>query len=71
MDAQRLVSMANDIASYFASEPDRELGVAGIADHLRKFWDPRMRRQIIAHVDAGGDGLAELARAGIERLKSA
>jgi formate dehydrogenase subunit delta len=71
MDAQRLVSMANDIASYFASEPDRELGVAGFADHLQKFWDPRMRRQIIAHLEAGGVGLDELARAGIERLITA
>jgi formate dehydrogenase subunit delta len=71
MDAQRLVSMANDIAGYFASEPDREAGVAGIADHLQKFWDPRMRRQILLHFEAGADGLSELARAGIERLKSA
>jgi formate dehydrogenase subunit delta len=70
MDVQRLVSMANDIASYFASEPDRDLGIAGFANHLRKFWDPRMRRQIIAYSDAGGDGLLELARAGIARLKS-
>ena len=31
--------------------------VAGVADHLQKFWDPRMRSQILAHLDAGGDGL--------------
>ena len=71
MDAQRLVAMANDIASYFASEPDREAGVAGVANHLEKFWDPRMRRQIVAHLDAGGGGFSELARAGVERMKAA
>ncbi|MGB0134501.1 formate dehydrogenase subunit delta [Dokdonella sp.] len=68
MDAHRLVAMANDIANYFESEPDREAGIDGIADHLRKFWDPRMRRQLIAYLEADGDGLGELARAGVQRL---
>lgn len=68
MDAHRLVAMANDIANYFGSEPDREAGIAGFANHLQKFWDPRMRRQLIVHVQAGGEGLSELARAGVERL---
>lgn len=68
MDAQRLVAMANDIANYFASDPDRESGIDGIADHLRKFWDPRMRRQLVAYIEGGGEGLGDLARAGVERL---
>jgi formate dehydrogenase subunit delta len=68
MDAQRLVAMANDISSYFASDPDREAAIAGIADHLKKFWDPRMRSQLIAYQQADGVGLSELARAGVERL---
>lgn len=68
MDVQRLVAMANDIANYFASEPDRDAAIAGIANHLRKFWDPRMRRQLIAHLESGGEGLGDLARAGVERL---
>ena len=71
MDVQRLVAMANDIARYFASEPDREKGVVGVAHHLEKFWDPRMRRQISAHLETGGKGLSELARAGIARLVAA
>lgn len=68
MDVQRLVAMANDIANYFASDPDRESSVAGMADHLKKFWDPRMRSQLIAYLEAEGEGLGELARAGVERL---
>lgn len=68
MDAHRLVAMANDIANYFDSEPDREAGIAGFANHLQKFWDPRMRRQLMDHLHAGGEGLGELARAGVERL---
>ena len=68
MDVQRLVTMANDIARYFASEPDREAGIDGIVDHLRKFWTPRMCEQIVAHLEIGGDRLDELTRAAIERL---
>jgi formate dehydrogenase subunit delta len=68
MNAERLVQMANDIGRYFAAEPDREEAVAGIASHLKRFWEPRMRTAILAHLAAGGEGLDELARAGVERL---
>lgn len=68
MDVERLVTMANDIGNFFASEADRQAGVAGVADHLRKFWDPRMRKQLIAHLQSGGAGLSEIARAGVEQL---
>jgi formate dehydrogenase subunit delta len=60
--------MVNDIANFFASEADQEAGIAGVANHLRRFWDPRMRTQILAHLDAGGSGLSALARAGVEHL---
>ena len=68
MNVERLVQMANDIGRYFAAEPDREEAVAGIASHLKRFWEPRMRTAILAHVAAGGAGLDALARAGVERL---
>jgi formate dehydrogenase subunit delta len=64
----RLVAMANDIANYFGSEPDRAAAIAGVANHLRRFWEPRMRNKIIAHLGAGGAGLSELAREGVSRL---
>ena len=66
---ERLVAMANDIANYFHSEPDRVAGIDGIAGHLRRFWVPGMRSKIIAHLhEQGGEGLNELARAGVEKL---
>lgn len=68
MDVQRLVAMANDIARYFASEPERDAGIQGIADHLRKFWTPRMCEQLAAHVDIDDSGLDPLAVAAIRRL---
>ena len=68
MKTQRLVEMANDIGAFFAAESDREQAVAGVVGHLQKFWDPRMRRAIVAHLGNGGDGLDELARSAIELL---
>ena len=69
MNAERLVAMANDIANFFAAEPDREIAIEGIRDHLRRFWEPRMRQQIVAHMQAHGSGdLSSLAAAAVTRL---
>ena len=69
MSADRLVQMANDIGHFFAAEPQRADAVAGIAGHIQRFWDPRMRRKIIAHLVAGGAGLEDLSREAIATLK--
>ena len=68
MNIERLVDMVNDIANFWASEPDHAAGVAGVASHLKRFWEPRMRKQIIAHLDSGGHGLSDLAREGVQEL---
>jgi formate dehydrogenase subunit delta len=61
MDPQRLIHMANQIGAFFSAEPDRTVALTGIAGHLERFWDPRMRREILAWVDEhGGEGLTEL-----------
>lgn len=67
MPLPRLVYMANQIGKFFVSE-DKETAVAGIADHLQKFWDPRMRSEIIAHLGEGGEGLDPDVRAAVESL---
>jgi formate dehydrogenase subunit delta len=59
--------MANQIAAFFASE-DRKTAVAETADHIHKFWDPRMRAEIIAHLAEEGDTLSETARAAVAKL---
>jgi len=69
MNAERLVAMANDIANFFAAEPEREIAIDGIATHLRKFWAPRMLEQLAAFVQAhGAADLSELAAAALARL---
>jgi len=65
---EQLVKMANDIAAFFRSEPDHATAVAGVAAHIRRYWEPRMRRQIHAHLAAGGAGLDALAREAIAEL---
>lgn len=55
----KLVRMANQIAAFFRSKPHEE-GVAGIAEHINKFWEPRMRRQFFEILDSGGQGLDPL-----------
>lgn len=57
MHLDNLVHMANRIGAFFAAMPDRDEALDGIAQHLRRFWEGRMRHQLLEHVDAGGDGL--------------
>lgn len=60
MHTDSLVKMANQIGSFFDAMPDRGEALEGIAQHLRKFWVPRMRLRFLAHVDSGGAGLHPL-----------
>jgi len=55
-----LVRMANQIADFFKIQ-SADLAVAGTADHIRKFWDPRMRAMMTQHLDHGGAGLNPIA----------
>ena len=59
MSPDKLVYQANQIAWFFRSKPHAE-GVAGVAEHNNKFWEPRMRRQFFELIDAGGKGFEEL-----------
>ena len=52
MDADNLVRMANRIGEFFIAMPDRVEAKNGIVDHLRKFWEPRMREQLFAAIDS-------------------
>ncbi len=55
MDTHNLVRMANQIGQFFESYPDPDQARVSIAEHIGKFWAPRMRRAIVAHVEAQGD----------------
>ncbi|WP_213736801.1 formate dehydrogenase subunit delta [Bradyrhizobium sp. dw_411] len=65
----RLVYMANQIGKFFQSQ-GHDQAVAGVADHIKKFWDPRMLAGIYAHLDSGGADLDPNVREAIALLKA-
>lgn len=67
MDNKRLVYMANQIAHFFDSYAEPE-AVAAVENHLRRFWDPRMRKALSQHVAVGGEGLEPITLAAAKRL---
>ena len=54
MDIDKLIKMANQIGDFFESLPDRSEASDGIASHLKRFWAPRMRTQLLHHIDSEG-----------------
>jgi formate dehydrogenase subunit delta len=72
MDIDNLVHMANRIAEFFEAMPDQAEAREGVAQHLQRYWEPRMRRELVAHVQANqGAGLRPLVLAAVrERLQA-
>lgn len=68
-----LVRLANRIGDFFAAFPDRDEAIDGVAQHIRKFWEPRMRRRLYAYLDGPrqGEGLTELVRAAVLARRAA
>jgi formate dehydrogenase subunit delta len=70
MSLDKLVYMANQIGKFFASQgPDQ--AAAGTADHIKKFWDPRMRAAIFQHLETGGAGLDPVVKVALQQLHAA
>ncbi len=70
MDIDNLIKMANQIGDFFGAWPDSQQGRDEIANHLKRSWDPRMRRQIAEHVqETGGAGLAPIVVEAIRQLE--
>ena len=68
MEAHKLVKMANEIAAFFQAEPDRTVAIEGVAGHLKRFWDPRMRRELVQWVDEHqGEGLKPIVLEAIQK----
>ena len=59
MKSENMIHMANQIALYFAAYP-HETAVAGVADHIQKFWEKKMREQLHTYIAGSGAGLHAL-----------
>jgi formate dehydrogenase subunit delta len=63
MNEQHLIEMANRIGEFFESMPDRDEALAGISEHIRSFWEPRMRRILLSALDeASASTMREIVR---------
>ncbi|KJS15203.1 MAG: formate dehydrogenase [Hoeflea sp. BRH_c9] len=68
MSPDKLIYQANQIATFFASQPEAEQ-IDGVADHINKFWDPRMRAQLFAITDQSTDGFKPMVVAALGKVK--
>jgi formate dehydrogenase subunit delta len=68
MRIDRLVSMINDIATFFAADPEPGVAARAVESHISRFWEPRMRHQILEHYRRGGSGLTEVSRSALVLL---
>jgi formate dehydrogenase subunit delta len=68
METRDMVRMANQIGDFFKSYPEQE-ALDGIAEHINKFWEPRMRKIFFAHVDAGGKDFSAIVKKSIPLIK--
>ncbi len=64
----KLIRMANQIATFFASQPE-DVRIEGVAAHINKFWEPRMRRRFHELVDGGAEGFLPLVIAASARVR--
>jgi formate dehydrogenase subunit delta len=71
MEIENLIKMANRIGDFFEAMPDPDEARDGIAHHLQKFWEPRMRRELLAHVErTGGTELHPMVLQAVERHRA-
>lgn len=67
MSPEKMIRMANQIATFFESQPGEDQADR-VAAHLKEFWEPRMIAQLKSHLKTGGDGLSDLAAAAAQKL---
>lgn len=72
MDPKTLIHLANRIGEFFQAMPDRDEALQGVATHIRKFWDPRMRKQLLECMDQGtAEGLSDIVRSALTAHRAA
>ena len=65
-ETTRLVSMANDIAANLSFQNDAD---ERIADHINRFWAPRMRGLLLEYAAHDGQGLSEALLPALKKLR--
>ena len=68
MNVDHMIKMANEISTFWEGEAGSQKAPAEVASHLKRFWEPRMRGQIIEHYRKGAAGLDDVAREAVRIL---
>jgi formate dehydrogenase subunit delta len=68
MEVRDMVRMANQIADFFKAYPEDQ-AVKEVANHLRSFWEPNMRKHLFSHIAKGGAGLSPLVVKAAQKLQ--
>ena len=65
-ETEHLVSMANDIAANLSFHADAD---EQIADHIKRFWAPRMRKLLLDYAAGNGEGLSPEMAGALAKLR--
>ena len=69
MNIDLLIKMANQITDFWEGEAGEEVAAKEVATHLRRYWEPRMRAQMISYYEQRqGSGLNDVAKKAVELL---
>jgi formate dehydrogenase subunit delta len=69
MNIDLLIKMANQITSFWEGEAGEEVAANEVATHLRRYWEPRMRAQMITYYEERqGAGLNDIAKKAVGLL---
>ena len=74
MNVDLLIKMANEIGDFFAGADsnDPQAAARDVANHIKRYWDPRMRAQLLKYYEErGGAGLTDLGKSAVGLLYEA
>jgi formate dehydrogenase subunit delta len=70
MNSDHLTHMANQIGTFYESMPDRPEAMRDLVTHLKKFWDPRMRKALLERIDSGSHDLSPLVLSAVQEHRA-
>lgn len=69
MHGNSLVTMANQIADFFRYQGSSDEAAVNVARHLSHFWALSMRRDLVALMEAGEQGISPVVQQAVERFR--
>ncbi len=67
---QQLIKMINQIGANNLHHDSEDEAADMVAKHLKKFWAPSMRSQLLEYAAADGEGLSGISRMALRKLEN-